>query len=42
MWFYTEKILRKHDDMYAAVLIVDVLLPVIAIALTIEWWRRKS
>jgi hypothetical protein len=41
VWFYNEKILRRHDEMYAAVLLVDVLVPVLAIVLTMEWWRRR-
>ena len=41
VWYYNEKVLRKHDEMYAAVLLIDVLVPILAIVLTVEWWRRR-
>ena len=40
-WYYNERILRRHDEMYAAVLLIDLLLPIFAIVITVEWWRGQ-
>lgn len=41
-WYYNEKILGRHDGMYVAVLVIDLLLPVLAVLLTMEWWRVRG
>lgn len=41
-WYYNEKVLRRHDEMYAAVLLIDILLPIVALIVTVEWWRGRG
>jgi hypothetical protein len=41
LWFYNGRILGRHDEMYVWVLLLDLLVPAIAVALTIEWWHKR-
>jgi hypothetical protein len=41
IWFYNERILRRHDEMSYGVFLVDLLVPIWAIAVSVEWQRVR-